>query len=716
MRDRKIKQVSLVCLGGLFLAVSSAWGLTEYRLGGVDGNAWRTALSLEGAGVYVVLDGEGQELRQVPVAVTPHGAGTDTLIDFSGSSIQPRFIESDVNMVLTDPESDPQKIPLPYTGGKVEVTNACVHLGKENPIVKKMYDGDPATAMFRRFTQDPDKPPGFGNGWAGQGILHTGAAAAVMDLGAAVPVNSIRFYPRLGQVDDKLLIEEFSDPAPPLEAFGEDSFADNFLGWYEIRTGDDTALFATGTCDAAGFAHGLRWVLPWDPQLKVLKSTIENLDVVVDLRFPTRSIRWISLQPFPRRNWEIAEFEVYGEGFVEETTYLTQVLDFGQPINWGKIRWSAEVPEETRIEIRTRTGKTPDPNLYFAENTNGDLAEITLKDYNKIDVGARLPPVYDIDNWSFWSTPYDFGAGQRDEVLAAGAWEDGTPLLSPGPSRYIQIAVKLFSTFTAAPRLQQLSLQFAEAPSAQEVVGEIWPIAVDSFEPTTFTYIVRPIFEDGDAGFDRLEIRTPIRVDSIRSVVINDEVVDFNLFPPEVEENRLLVGFPPLQDEKEDSFKQIEVLFDATVLRFGTEFRGWVFNSADPDRVRQQIRPGNATFRFSGDALAVKTPLGGDLLIQVEVSPRLFTPNGDGVNDEVLFSYKLREVATKRPVSLRIYDLAGRLVHELPVVQVRSGAFDAAWDGRDGAGARVPPGTYLYELTLETKDEERQIGAFAVAY
>ncbi|HIG18516.1 MAG TPA: hypothetical protein EYQ31_15230, partial [Candidatus Handelsmanbacteria bacterium] len=111
-----------------------------------------------------------------------------------------------------------------------------------------------------------------------------------------------------------------------------------------------------------------------------------------------------------------------------------------------------------------------DPKVYLAENTNGDLRPISYTEYVRTDVSGRLPTAYDTAHWSFWSPPYDFVAGQRDEQLAA-AWLDGTPMLSPGPSRFLQIDIRLFSTFTAAPRLDQLSIQLAEAPSAQEVVG-----------------------------------------------------------------------------------------------------------------------------------------------------------------------------------------------------------------------------------------------------
>ncbi|MBI2503439.1 MAG: gliding motility-associated C-terminal domain-containing protein [Candidatus Latescibacteria bacterium] len=491
---------------------------------------------------------------------------------------------------------------------------------------------------------------------------------------------------------------------------------ENFLAWYELRSGGNELAFSQGPCDVAGFGQGLDWPEPSDSRLKVLKSTTENLSVVVDLRFPTQSIRYLNLRPFPLRTWEIAELEVYGEGYVEETVFTSQILDFGQAVNWGKLRWSGQAPLGTRIEIRTRTGHTPDPNLYFTRNTNGNLTQISLKDYNKIDVGARLAPVYDLANWSFWSPPYDFAAGLRDPSRPAVAWEDGTAPLSPSPSRYLQLSVKLFSTFGAAPRLEQLSLQLAEVPLAREVVGEIWPVEVETFAPSTFTYVVRPVFQAGDAGFDRLEVRTPSRADSVRSVKVNGSEVDRRLFPPQVSDDRLVVGFPLLQDEEEDSFKLIEVVFDASVLRFGTEFSGWVFNSADPDQVRQPLRPGNSTHRFSGDVLAVKTPLGGALLVQVEVQSKVLTPNGDGVNDELVLSYKVREVALARPVVLRIWDLSGGLVRQLPPAQVKSGAFQYRWDGRDGAGRQVPPGTYLYELTLARGQEERQVGAFALAY
>ncbi|MDE2813445.1 MAG: hypothetical protein OXM01_10490, partial [Gemmatimonadota bacterium] len=592
----------------LVLSIVPAHSRGEFRVGGDDGNSWLSLLSKEGAGEYWLFDPEGQLASTEPVGVTPHGAAADTLIDFADNAIGPRFIDPSVNLTLIDPNASDINTLLPYTGGQIQTTDGCSARDDQIRAVKKQFDGDFTTAHFRRFT-------------AGQGIFSGGAFIAgvtgegwknsvVIDFRTAVPVNRIRFLPRLGQKDDILLIEELTEPKPPLEAFGEDSFAANYLAWYELRKGDNTLRFANSSCDRVSrVTKGLRWIRNQDPELTVLKSNRENLDPVVELRFPTESIRYITAQAFPLRDWEVAEFEVYGEGFVEETVLVTQILDFGQSINWGKIRWDADVPEGTRIEVRTRTGNSPDPSLYFAENINGDIRPITLAAYGKLDPSGRLPTVYDTDNWSFWSPPYDFAAGLRDNDVPAEAWRDGTPLLSPGPSRYIQFAFRLFSTFTTAPHIRSFTLQFGNAPAAREILGEIWPIAVDSFAPKEFTYVVRPEFSADDIGFDRLEIRTHAQVQAVSAVKRDGTELDLNDFVPDIQADHLVVSFPRLQGE-DDSFKQLEVSFVVPVLRFGTEFSGWVFDSNDPDQIKQQVRPGNATFRFSGDALAVNTPVG----------------------------------------------------------------------------------------------------------
>ena len=137
--------------------------------------------------------------------------------------------------------------------------------------------------------------PGDGFSWRG---------AVVFDFGGAIPINRIRFYPRLSQREDRQLIESLREPASDIERFGEDSFLANFLAWYEIRTGDNSVVFAPDPCSGTGrnsayiyndvvatskrrtVLGDLRWVRSGDPLLTVLESTHENLDPVVDLRFP----------------------------------------------------------------------------------------------------------------------------------------------------------------------------------------------------------------------------------------------------------------------------------------------------------------------------------------------------------------------------------------------------------------------------------------------
>ena len=698
--------VSLVLTGPAMAARS------EYILAGDSGipgrQPWPTALAAD-PGFYVVFGNDGKPIESVPVAQAPQGAGADTLIDYSNGAIECVDIDPTWNLARH----------LELADGRITSSMQYGYLYAELESIVKSFDGDPTTAAYRPFKQDPDGLPGIGEGFRDNFIV---------DLGADFPINRVRFYPRLGGDEDARIIERMEEPKPDKSAFDTVSFSENYLEWYELSVADNSKPFSRDPTPTS-WIPGTRWFhsterfgATLDPWFTSLKQTTENLDVVVDHRFPLRHERYVAVRPIkPLRGWEIAEMEVYGEGYTRKGVFLTNILDFGQSVSWGKIRWAGEVPPGTKVDIRTRTGNDPHPSLYWKpDEISRELEPITLEEWGKIVGNNRLAPTYDWENWSFWSPPYDYESGLRDPSTEAGLWEDGMSLQSPGPSRYLQLHIVLKSTFNATPRLDALWIQVSQFPAASELVGEIWPIEVDSFEPRNFTYIVRPDFLEGDTGFDRLEILTYTTVEEVHSVKIDSREIDLSdpNYTPEILPDRIIVKLDrKLQDPATDRLKQVEVNFDAAVLRFGAEFKGWVFNSDDPDRLKQQVKPGNATFRFAGDVLSVRTTVGGDLLVFIETVPNPFTPNGDGINDDLSLSFKVREVAVRRSIQVEIYDLAGNKVRTLTNKDATTGSYSFAWDGTNGGGDRVSPGLHLYRITLESDGKKHEkLGSIAVAY
>ena len=75
---------------------------------------------------------------------------------------------------------------------------------------------------------------------------------------------------------------------------------------------------------------------------------------------------------------------------------------------------------------------------------------------------------------------------------------------------------------------------------------------------------------------------------------------------------------------------------------------------------------------------------------------RYFSPDGDGSEDSIGFSYVLTAPAT---VTIRIRDETGGLVRRVETDTPRSeGGQSFSWDGRDEDGARVPDGVYRYTV------------------
>jgi len=80
------------------------------------------------------------------------------------------------------------------------------------------------------------------------------------------------------------------------------------------------------------------------------------------------------------------------------------------------------------------------------------------------------------------------------------------------------------------------------------------------------------------------------------------------------------------------------------------------------------------------------------------------SPNPFNPRTEIAFDLPRAGHAT-----LRVYDLAGRLVRTLADADLPSGRHIFEWDGRNSAGRTVAAGTYLYRLRSADFTETRQM-------
>ena len=714
----RLRRASVIISAVVAFAITEGTAYNVYRLGGQDGNPWPAALSFE-PGEYLVIGQDGQIEDRIQVTTpTTNPTWNDTLaisIDsLSVNWLRPFWLSDTLNVAQDGVRN---QVPTGLTDNLV--VGGTNHTNGVIDRIQLMFDTDLTTAAFFKANNSDD--PEIITSFIVQNLI--------VDLGANYPINRVRFFPRLGQDHPNIdqILEDMDAPKIKKEDLVEEDFSDNFLPWFELSAANSSANYAANkdwrTPEKPWFIRiNPRTVNSAnDPGLTILHRDRENQDLVVDSRFPLQNFQWIAIRPLnPNKNWEIAEFQVFGKGYVPRMVYTSTVLDLGTEMAWGKIRWKGTHDPDAKILIRTRSGSDLDPDLYWLpSNLAGENRQISRQEYDRGNIKTRFTTL-DEENWSFWSSPYPWEDGLRDTSLVASDWQDGTAILSPGPARYMQLQIVVLSTIDHSVSIEELEIQFAP-PAAAQVVGEIWPLDVERTESTSFTYSVRPTLGTNEnQGFDRLEIFTLTRADSVRSVRVDGrEYIDQQT--PEILDDRIIVSFPRLSGQ-DDTFKLIEVEFDAHVVRYGTTFQGWVFDS-EANEVKQLIDAGDATSDFPGNALGVRTiGLGAELIAAVDVGPNPFTPNGDGINDQVRFQFQLHELSTPRALTVTIYDLSGKQVRQLNQEGVVRGLFsDGAdaptWDGLDNHGSIVAPGIYLYRIALDAdKGEEELTGTLSVAY
>ncbi len=399
---------------------------------------------------------------------------------------------------------------------------------------------------------------------------------------------------------------------------------------------------------------------------------------------------------------EITEIEIYARGVSRLASYVADIIDFGRPAVWGSLKWKFDEAPASSIFLQTRNGEDADLLKYWKYTGIGDQkVGVTREEYDQLRRSQRAPPTYNYDSWNNWTPRFNVTR------------EQGEPPIYPGPRRSFQFSLDFISQENAGTRLEFLEFRASDAAVSQ-VVGELAPVEVRAGPPTRFTYALKARLQDGDAGFDRVEIQSvAARFNRLREVRIDTSVVPFEAVSQE--DRRLVVGLPRIDQMLSDAI--VEVVFDAQVLRYGAAFRAHLIDSERPFDVPQPVVAGDVIDEVFSDRVWIETSVAVRSVLEAQVLPAVLTPNGDGINDEVRIFYDLVETTGGVPVEVEILDLFGRKVRRIYSGADRIGHYERVWDGRNGEGETVPPGIYIWRISGELeRGSAARTGILCVSY
>ena len=490
----------------------------------------------------------------------------------------------------------------------------------------------------------------------------------IIDLGAILPINRIRFQGN----------------------------REIFLRAYELFVHD-------------GNPAQLREGLPI-AYINKVGSNLEQSEPDIDVTIPLQFVSFIRLISRSGQEFILEEAEVFGDGFAPTGNYLSDVIDLGQAANFGQIRLETRLDPLTNIVLQTRTGTVPDPKIYYRKTEvfeGEDRQEEAIlpigspeaaEEYDDLAKANKGSIVDNVEEWSPWSAPYEDFFGS---------------LISPGNRRYIQFRL-LFSSDDArqSAYIDSFSFDFSIPTLAEELAAEITPATIVLGEKNTFDYYIRSSFEPGNDGFDRVEIRTPFKA-TVNRVELDGNPVPFS----EVDEqngNALTIQLD--EDRVTQSGQVLRINFDAMVTVYGTTFFAKVFDSQTGE-LGQDVVPGDATPEGLADRISIQGKLREELVLNLQANPPIFSPNGDGINDQLQISYILLRALSQVPVDLTLCDLSGRPVRHLQKSAALNGPQQVLWDGRDNNGVIAPPGLYLLRLSITTDTgSENQSLVVGLAY
>ncbi len=437
----------------------------------------------------------------------------------------------------------------------------------------------------------------------------------------------------------------------------------------------------------------------------------------------------------------ISEFQLFAQGVPRQAIYKTKVTDLGEPVNFGRLFWQATkfrmvngTPVETpdaaaQLKIEVRTGLDDDPAVYHEYMDTG-LERVVSRDHYEnalrtrfvritaaSDLSERQPKPgvrasigYDSDNWTFWSAPFV---------------ESGQPI-SLRNGTYLQFRIAMESdSFDDFVRLDSLWIETAPLLAAN-VRGEVAPLddpqpvggitQVPLGQAIEFVYDLQADFETVNApGFDLLRIRTGHQT-QLKSLQLGEGRTE--TLPAEViqESEGLLIHLPERITRANNP--PVRIVFGTEIFEFATTFQSEVLDS-ERDVLPQPVVGADVGEALSTNSLRVlgTTEQKTAFIQNLTFSSSVFTPNGDGINDELHVAYSLFRLPEAVPVVLEVYSLDGRRVALVEAGLQNAGPQSLRWDGRDETGQWLPPGLYLTALNLRSEfAADPQLRPLGIAY
>ena len=564
-------------------------------------------------------------------------------------------------------------------------------------VYRGLIDGDELTAAYSHNARFDGRP--------------NSVNFITLDLGVPVPVDSIVFFPpQTGLTSDNqrqrdlfARAYEVSRTNVPVEwlIFEDENTSTGSVGYHQL----EEIIGST-------FANNIS-IVSLTPELAFTRF----------LRFKFGETTVTTL---------LAEIQVFGRGYPEEARYLSTPHSFGEAVSLGRVHWgftryrqtsSGEIVADpnapVHLKLQTRAGFDDQPKTFFIFDDLGRPSEVDEATYFKSPrvverfsegiSGFRAMRGDDADNWNTWSVPYQ---ASGDEIRSS----DG--------AQYLQFKFKIRTedpmafgvldsiAFEISPLLADSAL--AEISLGENQIADQSPrVEVPLGVQRSFAYDLRTVAGENRTGYDTIELDVPAAAQFNGLEIDGNTAIEGDDFSLQAANGQFRIFFP--KTVRQD--RSIRLYFSSAIFQASVFLEARILNRTTDVALPQSVEAGDARADVGSNSVQiVASDVEVEILGPMKLSSSVFTPNGDGINEDARVSFDLFSVngGTLRVAAL---DLAGQKIATLLEQPAIAGPYSAVWDGRNSSGETVPPGIYLVRVEVDVdKGLFRQIGPLGVVY